>query len=81
MLTGNQASYRRPMARGVLNPGEEEAISMLELLIEGIIGKASFPGEACAATVPAAASDREDGDTTFHKVVRLMTCCLIVSIR
>jgi hypothetical protein len=69
MLTGNQASYRRPMARGVLNPGEEEAISMLELLIEGIIGKAAFPGEACAATVPAAACDRDDGDTTFHKVV------------
>ncbi len=69
MLTGNQAAYRRPMARGVLNPGEEEAISMLELLIEGIIGKANYPGEACAATVPAAACDREDGDTTFHKVV------------
>ena len=31
MLTGNQQAYRRPMAKGVLNPGEEEAISMLEL--------------------------------------------------
>ena len=52
MLTGNQTAYRRPMAQGVLNPGEEEAISMLEVLIEGIIGKASFPGEICAAMIP-----------------------------
>ena len=70
MLTGNQASYRRPMAKGVLNPGEEEAISMLELLIEGIIGKASFPGEVCAATVPSMPCDADgDGDTQFHKIV------------
>src|SRR3954467_15212997 len=68
MLTGNQAAYRRPMARGVLNPGEEEAISMLELLIEGIVGKASFAGEVCAATVPASPCDA-DGDTVFHKIV------------
>lgn len=68
MLTGNQASYRRPMAKGVLNPGEEEAISMLELLIEGIIGKAAFPGEVCAATVPSTPCDGE-GDTQFHKIV------------
>ena len=38
ILTGSQADYRRPMARGVLNPGEEEAISMLEILIEAVIG-------------------------------------------
>jgi len=69
MLTGNQAAYRRPMAKGVLNPGEEEAIVMLELLIEGVLGKAAFPGEVCAATVPAVACDTEDGDTTFHRVV------------
>lgn len=68
MLTGNQTAYRRPMAKGVLNPGEEEAISMLELLIEGIIGKAAFPGEVCAATVPSAACDA-DFDTQFHKIV------------
>jgi hypothetical protein len=68
MLTGNQAAYRRPMAKGVLNPGEEEAIAMLELLIEGIIGRASHPGEVCAATVPCAPCDG-DNDTQFHKIV------------
>ncbi|MHC4389732.1 MAG: disk-shape morphogenesis protein volactin [Planctomycetota bacterium] len=68
MLTGNQKSYRRPMAGGILNPGEEEAISMLEILIEGIVGKASFPGEICAATCPCTPFD-EEGDVTFHKIV------------
>ncbi len=68
MLTGNAKSYRRPMARGVLNPGEEEAISMLELLIEGILGRAAYPGEVCAATVPAEPIDA-DADPTFHRIV------------
>src|SRR5436190_9954343 len=57
MLTGNSQAFRRPMAKGVLNPGEEEAIGMLELLIEGVLGKAAFPGETCAATIPAIACD------------------------
>jgi hypothetical protein len=68
MLTGNQQAFRRPMAHGVLNPGEEEAISMLETLIEGIVGKATFPGEVCAATVPAVPCDMP-GDITFHRIV------------
>jgi hypothetical protein len=68
MLTGNQKDYRRPMARGILNPGEEEAISMLETLIEGIAQKASEPGEVIAATVPAAPIEG-DMDVTFHRIV------------
>jgi actin-like ATPase involved in cell morphogenesis len=68
MITGKQENYRRPMKRGVLNPGEEEAVPLLERLIEGIIGKPAFPGEVIAATIPAAPLDTEL-DTTFHKVV------------
>ena len=45
MITGKQESYRRPMKKGVLNPGEEEAVPLLEKLIEGIVGKPAFPGE------------------------------------
>ncbi|MEQ8767972.1 MAG: hypothetical protein RL885_28980 [Planctomycetota bacterium] len=68
MLTGNHKDYRRPMAKGILNPGEEEAISMLEKLIEGVVGKASSPGEVIAATVPASPID-SDLDVTFHRIV------------
>ena len=68
MLTGNEASYRRPMAKGVLNPGEEEAISMLELIVEGMVGEASHPGEVIAATCPAAPIE-ENLETLFHRIV------------
>jgi hypothetical protein len=68
MITGKQDAYRRPMQKGVLNPGEEEAIPLLERLIEGIIGKADFPGEIVAATIPAAPLDA-NLDVTFHKIV------------
>ncbi|MGE0709580.1 MAG: hypothetical protein AB7N76_20975 [Planctomycetota bacterium] len=68
MITGKQDAYRRPMSLGVLNPGEEEAIPLIELLIEGIVGKPDFPGEVIAATIPAAPLDTNI-DVTFHKIV------------
>jgi actin-like ATPase involved in cell morphogenesis len=68
MITGKQENYRRPMKKGVLNPGEEEAVPLLEKLIEGIVGKPSFQGEVIAATIPASPLD-QDQDHTFHKVV------------
>jgi hypothetical protein len=68
MITGKQDSYRRPMKKGVLNPGEEEAVPLLEKLVEGIVGKPAFQGEVIAATIPAAPLDLEQ-DTTFHKIV------------
>jgi len=68
MITGHHEAYRRPMKMGVLNPGEEEAIPLIERLIEGIVGKADFPGEVIAATIPAAPLDA-DLDVTFHKIV------------
>ena len=34
MITGKQENYRRPMKRGVLNPNEEEAVPLMEKLIE-----------------------------------------------
>lgn len=68
MITGKQDSYRRPMAQGVLNPGEEEAIPLIEMLIEAIVGRAETPGEVVAATIPAAPLDANI-DVTFHKIV------------
>ncbi|MDF1661802.1 MAG: hypothetical protein P1V97_08510 [Planctomycetota bacterium] len=68
MLTGKEDSYRRPMAQGILNPSETEAIPLLELLMTGILGEATEKGEIVAATVPAAALEK-DMDVTFHKIV------------
>lgn len=68
MLTGRQEAYRRPMAQGVLNPEETEAVPLLELLITGIVGDAAEPGEVIAATIPASPLE-QDLDVTFHKIV------------
>jgi hypothetical protein len=68
MLTGKEDSYRRPMAQGILNPSETEAIPLLELLITGLLGEATVKGEVIAATIPAAALEKEM-DITFHKIV------------
>ncbi|MCR4318372.1 MAG: hypothetical protein NUW37_18675 [Planctomycetes bacterium] len=68
MLTGDVSNYRRPMAAGVLNPNEEEAIDMIRVMIEGVIGKASYKGEVCAATIPANPVDASF-NTTFHERV------------
>lgn len=68
MVTGNQKDYRRPMAKGVLNPGEEEAISMMEVLIEAVVGKPNYPAEVITATIPALPVDA-DFDVTYHRTV------------
>lgn len=68
MITGRQEAYRRPMQLGVLNPNEQEAIPLIERLIEGIVGKPEFPGEVIAATIPAPPLD-QNIDVTFHKIV------------
>src|SRR5216684_2415879 len=48
--------------------GEEEAVPLLERLVEGIIGKPAFAGEVIAATIPAPPLET-DMDITFHKIV------------
>ncbi|RME03057.1 MAG: hypothetical protein D6805_07960 [Planctomycetota bacterium] len=68
MISGNTENYRRPMAKGILNPGEEEAVRVIQVIIEGILGKASYPGEIVVATIPADPIE-EDLDVTYHRVV------------
>ncbi|MGE3853611.1 MAG: hypothetical protein AB7K09_17905 [Planctomycetota bacterium] len=68
MVTGQAENYRRPMAAGVLNPGEEDAAAMIQVMIEGVIGRASFPGEVVAATIPANPVDASF-DTVYHEMV------------
>ncbi|MBI4569559.1 MAG: hypothetical protein HY719_14285 [Planctomycetes bacterium] len=67
-VTGNTESYRRPMAKGVLNPTEEDAVSMIKVMIEGVIGKAAYPGEVCAVTIPANPVDASF-NITYHEMV------------
>lgn len=67
-LSGNGKNFKRPMAKGVLNPGEEDAIGVLQIAIQSVVGEPEYEGEVCAITSPA---DPLDGtfDTTFHRTV------------
>jgi actin-like ATPase involved in cell morphogenesis len=59
---------RRPMAKGVLSPGELDAEKILLLLLENILGKALVKDEVCYYSVPAAPTDREI-DIIYHQAM------------
>ena len=59
---------RRPMAKGVLSPGELDAEKILLLLLDNIMGKAIVKDEVCYYSVPAAPTDREI-DIIYHQAM------------
>ncbi len=58
---------QRPMSNGVLSPEELNAVPILNLLIQKLLGKAQ-PGEECVFSVPADPID-SDIDIVFHKAM------------
>jgi hypothetical protein len=55
---------RRPMAKGVLNPGEPESLSQIQKIIENLLGPGN--GQKLCFTVPAAPAGAEEG-VTYHE--------------
>lgn len=60
------AEVRRPMAQGILNPGEEAAAHVLETIIGALAPVARSPGEVLAFSVPAA-SNVTGHELTYHE--------------
>jgi hypothetical protein len=56
---------RRPMRSGVLNPAEPKNLQMIELLVEGVCGRAG-KGEKICFSVPSAPAARAS-DLIFHE--------------
>jgi len=56
---------RRPMADGVLNPREKEAMGVLEAIIQGLLPRAKTQGEILAFSVPA--MDGKSSELTYHE--------------
>jgi len=56
---------RRPMADGVLNPREKEAMGVLEAIIQGLLPRAKAQGEILAFSVPA--MDGKTSELTYHE--------------
>jgi actin-like ATPase involved in cell morphogenesis len=60
------ANVRRPMADGLLNPRERQAMPVLEALLQTLVPKARSQGEVLAFSVPAAIEGRE-AELTYHE--------------
>lgn len=57
---------RRPMKDGLISPSDADALPMIKLIIEQILGQPSQPGENCYFSVPAASIDR-DNNVIYHQ--------------
>jgi len=59
---------RRPMKDGLISPREADALPVMKMLIENILGKATSEGEICYYSVPAEPID-SDLNVVYHKEV------------
>lgn len=59
---------RRPLSRGIINPGEKESLPMIEILISGIVGEPRLSGEVAYYSIPAEPTDA-DFSTIYHEKV------------
>lgn len=60
---------RRPLSQGLISPNESDALEILSILIENVLGEAAKEGETCFFSVPADPLDMEDQDTVYHQSV------------
>jgi hypothetical protein len=61
-----QRSVRRPLERGVMSPKEKEALPIIKLIIESVLGSHRHPGETLYYSIPAEPIDA-DFDVLYHQ--------------
>ncbi len=61
-----QMETRRPMTRGILNPGESESLSIIRQIVETVAGQAEGRGRKLCFSVPAAPLGADD-NLTYHE--------------
>jgi hypothetical protein len=59
---------RRPLSRGIINPGEKESLPMIEILLSGIVGEPRSSGEVAYYSIPGEPTDA-DFSTVYHEKV------------
>jgi len=60
---------RRPLAKGLIAPGELESQEVLSLMIFQVLGEPISEGEHCYYSVPAEPIDVPDQDVAYHREV------------
>lgn len=60
---------RRPLAKGIISPGELDAQRVLSYIIRNVLGEPAVAGEHCYYSVPADPIDVPDQDVIYHTKV------------
>lgn len=65
---------RRPLSRGVIAPGEQEAQEILSMLVHKVLDAPVVEGEHCYYSVPASPLDDPDQDVVYHTEIFRKIC-------
>lgn len=60
---------RRPLSQGLISTSEIDALEVLSILIEQVVGKPQKPNEVCYYSIPAAPVDNPGQDVVYHEAV------------
>jgi len=60
---------RRPLAGGLISAEEQDALGVLKLLVQNVLGEPRTEDEVCYFSVPAPPLDQPDKDIIYHKGV------------
>jgi hypothetical protein len=60
---------RRPLSKGLVAAGELQAMEVLSILIENVLGKPQEEGEVCCYGIPAPPLDNPGQDVIYHEAV------------
>lgn len=60
---------RRPLSQGLISSDEHDALEVLSIMIESVVGEPREEDEICFYSIPAAPVDRPDKDVIYHEAV------------
>lgn len=60
---------RRPLSGGLVSASETDALDVLKLLVQSVLGAPAAPKEVCYFSVPAAPVDQPERDVIYHRGV------------
>lgn len=60
---------RRPLAKGLISSSEIDALEVLSILLENVVGPPQEDGEVCYFSIPAPPIDNPDQDVMYHEAV------------
>jgi len=58
---------RRPLAQGLISASEHDALEVLSIMIEGVLGKPQVEDEVCYYSIPASPVDAPERDVVYHE--------------